>query len=498
MQTTVETIMARSGVTFGTSGARGLAEAMTDQVCYAYAQGFLRYLRGVGELGVSGGGVVVGGDLRPSTGRILAAVCRAIRDLGHRPVHAGRVPSPAVGWYAQQQGMPGIVVTGSHIPDDRNGIKFFKVSGEVLKEDEPGMKAQEVSWEDGWFESGGAFRKAEPLPEVEAAVEAGYRERYLGVFTGRPLAGLRLGVYRHSAVGGDVLAGILEGLGATVVLSEKSSAFVPVDTEAVRPEDEEFARSWAASEPLDAVVSTDGDSDRPLISDVQGRWLRGDVVGPLCARYLGADTVVTPVSSNTVVERCGWFGQVRRTRIGSPYVVSAMAAAAGEGRRRVVGYEANGGFLLQSDVSLETGVLRALPTRDAVLPILGVLFLARREKCPVANLVEALPARFTASDRLKDFAVERSRALLARFEGTDDAAVARAIDGALGGLVGGQVTVVDRTDGLRVTFSNGEIVHLRPSGNAPEFRCYTEAGESCRASELCRRVLAWAAGAADR
>jgi hypothetical protein len=48
---------------------------------------------------------------------------------------------------------------------------------------------------------------------------------------------------------------------------------------------------------------------------------------------------------------------------------------------------------------------------------------------------------------------------------------------------------LDRTDGLRITFENGEIVHLRPSGNAPELRCYTEAASEARAQELNVRCL---------
>jgi phosphomannomutase len=48
---------------------------------------------------------------------------------------------------------------------------------------------------------------------------------------------------------------------------------------------------------------------------------------------------------------------------------------------------------------------------------------------------------------------------------------------------------VDATDGLRITFANQEIVHLRPSGNAPEFRCYTEADSEERAMEINRICL---------
>jgi phosphomannomutase len=95
-------------------------------------------------------------------------------------------------------------------------------------------------------------------------------------------------------------------------------------------------------------VTTDGDADSPLIADEQGRWLRGDVLGILCARELGARSVVTPVSSNTALETSGLFPHVLRTRIGSPHVIAAMAAC----DFPVVGYEANGGFLLGSDVAV--------------------------------------------------------------------------------------------------------------------------------------------------
>ena len=56
----------------------------------------------------------------------------------------------------------------------------------------------------------------------------------------------------------------------------------------------------------------------------------------------------------------------------------------------------------------------------------------------------------------------------------------------------GPVATVDRTDGLRITFDSGEIAHLRPSGNAPELRAYTEAGSVERAREMnqiCMAIL---------
>ena len=74
-------LMAASGVGFGTSGARGLANAMTDWVCYAYTLGFLRYLQESGALR-TGQEVGIGGDLRPSSPRIMTACARAVATAG--------------------------------------------------------------------------------------------------------------------------------------------------------------------------------------------------------------------------------------------------------------------------------------------------------------------------------------------------------------------------------------------------------------------------------
>lgn len=490
MKLRVSELATRTGVKFGTSGARGLADEMSDLVCYAYTTGFLQHLRAHGEIGEPGTGVAVAGDFRPSTDRIMEAVCRAVEDMGFEAISCGKVPSPAVALFGFERGIPSIMVTGSHIPDDRNGIKFNKTSGELLKDDEAGMMGQMLDIDGPNFTASGAFaRPSTSVRPIESAAGAAYVRRYLDVFAADALSGLRLGVYQHSAVGRDVLVEILGGLGAEVVALGRSNTFIPVDTEAVRPEDVALARKWAGKEKFDALASADGDSDRPLISDEKGEWLRGDVAGILCARFLDADSVTTPVSSNSAVEKCGWFAEVRRTRIGSPFVVASMAEARAAGRRRVVGYEANGGFLIDSDLDIGGRRLRALPTRDAVIVMIGVLLEARKRGLTVSQLVAALPGRFTASDRLKNFPTEHSRAILAAFESKDPEQNLGRIQELFGALTRSNAVSIDRTDGLRVTFENKEILHLRPSGNAPEFRCYSEAASQSRANDLCEVAL---------
>jgi phosphomannomutase len=476
--------MDESGVAFGTSGARGLVSAMTDRVCYGYTLGFLQYLSEIGEF-APGAEVALAGDLRPSTTRILTACAEAIRDAGGAPVFCGYVPTPALANYAFARRFASLMVTGSHIPDDRNGIKFHRAAGEMLKADEAGMARQSLALDPSRFTAQGSLINPAPLPEVRN-VEDDYLNRYLEFFGPRALSGLTVGVYQHSSVGRDLLARILEALGAETLRLARSDKFIPVDTEALRPEDIELARGWAAERRFDAIVSTDGDSDRPLLSDHRGLWLRGDILGILSARELGAECVVTPVSSNTALEKSGAFSQVVRTRIGSPYVISAMEEAARKGAQKICGYEANGGFLLWSSVARDGRRLGPLPTRDAVLPIVSVLAAATRR--PIADLCRDLPPRVTYSDRLKDFPTANSQAILAWLRsGTKQERKAR-IDAHFSALAG-RLAQIDETDGLRMSFDSGAAIHLRPSGNAPELRCYSEADREDTARDLNAAAL---------
>ena len=479
MEFIIHDLMQSSGVKFGTSGARGLADAMTDSVCYTYTQGFIQYLEQTGEIKKNGESVAIAGDLRPSTGRIMTAVARAAADMGYSPVNCGRIPSPAVALYGLTNKCPAIMVTGSHIPSDRNGIKFNKASGEVLKSDEAGIVSQVVTVADD------AFDTPYEMPAEDDAAAKVYVARYLDVFPSDCLAGKKIGIYQHSAVGRDMIVEIFNGLGADVTPLGFSDTFIPVDTEAIREEDVALAKQWSAEQDFDTILSTDGDSDRPLISDENGEWLRGDIAGILAAKYLGADSVSTPVSCNTALEKTGWFADVRRTKIGSPFVIVSMNEAAEAGRAGIVGYEANGGFLTNNDFPIlgkEGGTLSLLPTRDAVLPVLSIILLSIKEGKPISGLVADLPQRFTASDRIQNFPTEESAKILARLE---DVA---GIEDAFGPMFG-HVESVDRMDGLRITFQTLEVLHLRPSGNAPEFRCYNEAGSQERVLEMQQQSM---------
>ena len=457
-------IIAKSGIEFGTSGARGLVKDFTPDVNAAFAVAFISAI----ENEFSFDTVAIAIDNRPSSYAIAQACAEALKHHKLNVVYYGVVPTPALAYKAMQDNMPCIMVTGSHIPFDRNGLKFYRPDGEITKADEQAI-----------LNSKALFTVlSEPLADLTLDIAAceSYTQRYTSLFNADALNGRKIGIYEHSSAGRDIYKSLFEQLGAEVVSLGRSDEFVPIDTEAVSDEDIQRALDWSKEFSLDAIFSTDGDGDRPLIADEKGQWLRGDILGLLCSQLLNIEALATPVSCNTAIEKTTSFKQVVRTKIGSPYVIAEFANLA-KNYGTVAGFEANGGYLLGSDISFNAKPLKALPTRDALLP---ALILLSQQK-DISELLADLPQRFTASDRIQNFSRERSLSLLTELN--EDASVFLSKLGFEGSYE------IDTTDGLRITLNTGDIVHLRPSGNAPELRCYVETNNLCNSECLVYKVL---------
>jgi phosphomannomutase len=530
---------------FGTSGLRGLVEDITDLEAYINVKATLRYLLTTGDIRPNST-VAVSGDLRPSTDRIMHACAHAIIDSGFRVENTGKIPTPALIFHSLATGRAGVMVTGSHIPFDRNGIKVNKSAGEILKSDEAGI-AREVervrveeysrSATTSAFDATGRLKSPIELPPLDHTAKQAYIHRYLSSFDSEGLSGLRVLVYQHSAVGRDILPRILQELGAVVLAVGRSETFVPIDTENITGEQldglEELAVAAEANgRPLHAIVSTDGDSDRPLVTAVlpaaevkhgsrRVRFLPGDLLGLVVAEYLRADAAAVPISANDAVERRMKERAVSllKTKIGSPYVVGALDELRRDGRHsRIVGWEANGGFLTRSDIALKKTILAALPTRDAMLPILANLFAAAEQGMSLSALWDRLPARFGRAGLIDSFPVAVSRTILENLIPAGDvievefdsagrvldrsradampaplpagpgedwrqrkATLARFFTAAFGF---DDIARINVLDGLRIYFHNGDVAHIRPSGNAPQLRIYANSDSQARADEI--------------
>jgi len=168
---------------FGTSGLRGLVVDLTPDLVAAHLRAFARACP-------MGAGLFVARDLRPSSRALSAGV------------------------------MAAVMVTGSHIPTERNGLKFYTPAGEITKPQEAAIMAALAT----------PASPAAPGPAVvrNGTAGAAYGARYVTAYGAAALAGLRLGVWSHSAVGRDLLRAVLAGLGADVVELGRSARFTPV------------------------------------------------------------------------------------------------------------------------------------------------------------------------------------------------------------------------------------------------------------------------------
>lgn len=466
---------------FGTSGIRGLVSEMTDRECFLYTTAFCEYLKALGKRRA----VALAGDLRSSTPRIMNAVACAARHAGFTVVHCGSVPTPAVTLFGMQRGMASMMVTGSHIPDDRNGIKFNMPEGEVGKRDEAKISDLTATLratgaiDTGFNPDGSLCERADDLGDATDDCADAFVDRFVGALPADALKGLKVVLYEQSAVGRDLLSRVLGELGAEVIAVARAGQFIPVDTEAVS--NPEQLRAWVVEHRADALISTDGDSDRPLVVNERGDIIRGDVLGVLVADLLRATWVSTPVSCNQVVDLCQKFTTVFRTRVGSPFVIEGIQKGLQQGVTCAVGYEANGGFLTGTAVTIPGArrPLSPLPTRDAFLPILTILAACKQQRLPLSALQSRLPARATWSGLLRECPQEESTSMMKQAS-DDPEGFWRLHFKALGALGS-----CDQTDGIRYTFGEeSRVIHIRPSGNAPEFRCYTEAASEQAAKQL--------------
>ncbi len=435
---------------FGTSGIRGYAEetsapdyiSLTDSFCYAITRAFLAYAAPQSRKGV----FAIGMDLRPSSPHIKDAVIQAITDEGCDVSFQGITPTPALAYYVKEKKCAGgIMITGSHIPEHMNGIKFFLPSGEILKDDEAALEKIYAELE-----------HITPLVRANAVAESSdanslYTEllrKHAVKITHtkqRPFNGLKVVVDGRSSCQSLVIPGVLRLLGATVHELPPADRFIAVDTEKTTAHPELAAALKEHN--ADVGVVYDGDGDRVVFYQKDGTLIVPDVICTLIARNPSFEAIVTPINVSSVIDCLN--KEVVRTKVGAPYVVSQMKQLLAEGTK-CFGFESNGGSIF-GDYHF---------SRDGGIPTIEVLNWLRhrplhevRKDVPVYH---QLKDKFDCPTALNEPILERcQQEFIAKF---DD-----------------HVAGVETMDGVKILFKNNAWILFRPSQNAPEFRIFTEA-----------------------
>jgi len=372
---------------FGTDGVRGLANVeLTAELAYGLA-------RAAGD--GRHGSVVIGRDTRRSGQMLAAAVQAGFNASGFDTIDAGIIPVGGVSHLiAALEADYGVMVSASHNPAADNGIKFFGPEGAKLDDErESAIEAR--------------FRHGEPWNEVHGA-DVGINAT-VDDAVARYVRHL-LAQADQSLVGIEVVLDCAHGAAVVAAPDLFESAGASVEALNVEPTGMNINDGCGAVHPEGMVeraagrigLAFDGDADRLIAIDEDGRVCNGDVVMAILARYLREreelpdDTVVTTVMANLGFKMAmhGLAINVVETAVGDRYVFEAMQKI-GAG----LGGEQSGHVLLQ-DRATGDGLLTGLRLLEVVAATGAPLRELRRVMIEYPQVLRNVQVR--VKERLED------------------------------------------------------------------------------------------------
>jgi len=326
---------------FGTDGIRGVAgEPPLDGATVSRVGAAL--VASLAAAGAPRPRLVVGGDTRESTAGIVAALAGGVAAAGGQVIAAGVLPTPAVAHLTRALGAEaGVVVSASHNPWRDNGVKIFSSEGRKLPDQ---------------VEAAIERRIEESLPAAPRAVTPDpalaqhYVEHLAGTLPHR-LDGLTVVVDAANGAASEAAPAAFRAAGARVIPLAVSPDGRNINDGCGALHPEAMARAVTASG-ADLGIALDGDADRIVLADGEGRLLDGDDILYLWVVEMAREgrkpeAVVGTVMSNFGFERALSDLGVRllRAAVGDRYVVEEM-----ERSGAVLGGEPSG-HLIRSDLS---------------------------------------------------------------------------------------------------------------------------------------------------
>lgn len=311
---------------FGTDGVRGIAnQELTSRLAYDLGRAGAHIL----TEGTHKPKILVGMDTRISGHMLESALVAGILSVGAEAVCVGIVPTPAIAYLTRKYGADaGVVISASHNPVEYNGIKFFNKNGYKLSDDLED-KIQAVI--EGNFEG-----VPSPIGEnigrkiVEEAAIEDYIE-FAKSTIDTDLKGLKVALDCANGAAYETAVQTFRALGAEVVVINNDPDGFNINKNCGSTHPEELM-DYVVKKGCDLGLAFDGDADRCLAVDENGKLINGDFIMSICAKYmkdtekLDKDTIVITVMSNL-----GMHIAMKReginfitTKVGDRYVLEEM------------------------------------------------------------------------------------------------------------------------------------------------------------------------------
>jgi phosphoglucosamine mutase len=367
---------------FGTDGVRGTAnlEPVTAEtalkLCLAAGHVFKTLETQARDRGRHK--IVIGKDTRLSGYMLENAISAGVLSMGVDVLFIGPLPTPGVAYITRSlRADAGIVITASHNPYSDNGIKFFRADGFKLDDEIEGRIEQLVFQTDSSVlrpsaaQIGKAVRIDDALGRYIEFAKASFPKRLT-------LEGLRVVVDCANGAAYKATPCVLRELGAEVFVYGNSPDGKNINLECGSMHPENLCARVRELR-ADVGIAHDGDADRMLLCDEQGRMIDGDDIMAISAlemlkeQTLAEKTLVATVMSNAgldaAIQEAG--GKVVRTAVGDKNVIDEMLRH---------GYNFGGeqsGHLIYRDYST---------TGDGLVAALQILRIIKSTDTPLSKL----------------------------------------------------------------------------------------------------------------
>jgi len=415
---------------FGTDGIRGEAGRFPLDASTVTAIGFslASHLANTSHAPE----IVIGRDTRESGESIEQSLVEGATRAGAKCLSAGVITTPGVAYLTRAlQANAGVVISASHNPYQDNGIKIFAPTGQKLDDSVERLIESDVAANSEQPAVTSASQRASS-PDLERIL----REEYLNFLVrkigrGLELQGLTIVVDCANGASSMLAPALFSRLGASVIPINASPDGQNINRDCGSLHIESLQKK-VSKERARLGVAFDGDADRSLFVDADGKFIDGDATLWVLAGYLRSherlkdNTVVATVMSNIGLELALQSEGIRlvRTDVGDKYVLEELLR-----RRASIGGEQSGHIILPELSLAGDGMitalclLRAVKESQKTLAELTVGFkqypqillnVRVREKVPFAELASVR----SEVDEVEELLSQKGRLLL-RYSGTE-------------------------------------------------------------------------------
>ena len=441
------------GKLFGTNGVRGtINQEFTVDLVLDLARAIGTTL-GPGSIAISRDSRM-GGDMfsRVATAGLLSTGCSVI-DIGPAPVPTLQYMTPKLDCIA------GVMVTASHNPPQFNGIKVMGTNGiEITRDLENKIEdiyfSKKFSLVD-WDKIGSVTTNDTAIRMYLDAIKT-----HINVDSIKKRA-LTVVVDGATSVGSLATPFLLRELGCKVIsLNSQMDGMFPGRDPEPTPDNLVELSKTVKSLGADLGIAHDGDADRAVFLDEDGRILWGDQSFAIVARHVlskkPGSVLVTPVSSGRLIEDIAKESgaTIDWTVVGSVVVSHRVEEIGAE-----LGGEENGGIFYPAHQSV----------RDGAMTTAQIIHIMATENKTLSQLVLDLPRYYNSKTKVHVPREKKSGILDALIESTKNDE---------------RITL----DGIKLIYDEGWIL-MRPSGTEPLWRCFAESSTQDGADQLCKKGI---------